>query len=56
MQVSARADYALRACVVLANAGDISMSAEVVAMRADLPGKFVEAILTKLRQARIERR
>lgn len=53
MQVSARADYALRACVVLASAGDVSMSAEVVAMKADLPGKFVEAILTKLRQARI---
>ena len=53
MQVSARADYALRACVVLAAAGDLPLSAEVVAMKADLPGKFVEAILTKLRQARI---
>jgi Rrf2 family protein len=53
MQVSARADYALRACVVLAAADDRPLSAEVVAMQADLPGKFVEAILTKLRQSRI---
>lgn len=50
--MSAKVEYAVRACVVLARlpAGK-AMSAEAVAMRADLPGKFLEAILTELRVA-----
>ena len=50
VQISAKAEYAIRACLVLAGA-DRPMSAEAVAMHADLPSKFLEAILTELRVA-----
>lgn len=52
MHVSAKAEYAVRAAVILARLPPgKAMSAEAVAMRADLPGKFLEAILTELRVA-----
>lgn len=52
MQVSARADYAVRAAVELARLpAHRAISAERVAMQADLPAKFLEAILTDLRHA-----
>ena len=52
VHVSAKAEYAVRACVILARLPPgRAMSAEAVAMRADLPGKFLEAILTELRVA-----
>lgn len=54
MHVSSRADYAVRACIELArNDSGSAMSAEVIAMHADLPGKFLETILTELRHAGI---
>lgn len=54
MQVSARAEYAVRAAVELARLpAHRAMSAERVAMEADLPAKFLEAILTDLRHAGI---
>jgi Rrf2 family protein len=52
MQVSARSDYAIRAAVELARLpAHRAISAERVAMQADLPAKFLEAILTDLRHA-----
>ena len=52
MHVSSKAEYAVRACIELArNDTGKPMSAEVVAMQADLPAKFLEAILTELRNA-----
>lgn len=54
MQVSARAEYAVRAAVELARLpAHRAISAERVAMQADLPAKFLEAILTDLRHAGI---
>lgn len=52
MQVSARAEYAVRAAVELARLpAHRAISAERVAMQADVPAKFLEAILTDLRHA-----
>ena len=51
MRLSARADYAVRACIELALRPDQQLSAEAVAMHADLPAKFLEAILVELRRA-----
>jgi Rrf2 family protein len=52
VQVSARAEYAVRAAVELARLpAHRAISAERVAMQADLPAKFLEAILTDLRHA-----
>ncbi len=52
VQVSARAEYAVRAAVELARLpAHRAISAERVAMQADVPGKFLEAILTDLRHA-----
>ena len=55
MQISARADYAVRACLVLATRLDSPMSAEAVAVNADVPAKFLEAILAELRNGGIVR-
>jgi Rrf2 family protein len=55
VRLSARADYAVRACIELAKRPDQQLSAEAVAMHADLPGKFLEAILVDLRKADIVR-
>jgi Rrf2 family protein len=55
VHISARADYAVRACLELAKRPDQQLSAEAVAMYADLPGKFLEAILVELRRAGIVR-
>lgn len=51
MHISARADYAVRACVVLAAAGDGPTKGEAVAAAQHIPAKFLEAILGALRQA-----
>jgi Rrf2 family protein len=55
VHISARADYAVRACIELAKRPEQQLSAEAVAMFADLPGKFLEAILVDLRRAGIIR-
>jgi Rrf2 family protein len=52
--VSSRAEYAVRACIELARRTDGRLiSAEAVAMHADLPAKFLETILGELRNAGI---
>src|ERR1700760_4482448 len=51
MRLSARADYALRAAIELASATDAHVTAERIARAQQIPGKFLETILTQLRRA-----
>ncbi|MBM6400442.1 RrF2 family transcriptional regulator [Phycicoccus sonneratiae] len=53
MDISARADYAVRALLVLAEDadGDVAHPADELARRAGVPAKFLEAILGDLRRA-----
>lgn len=51
VRISARADYAIRAVVELADAGDRPVSSEAIATRQDIPRPFLIKILTELRQA-----
>src|SRR6516162_11794093 len=51
MRLSARADYALRAVIELAAAGPGHVTAEQLARAQQIPGKFLETILTQLRRA-----
>lgn len=54
MRISARADYAVRACLELAvHQGDSPLSAEAVSTAQDIPVRFLESILTDLRRAGI---
>jgi Rrf2 family protein len=55
MRLSARADYALRAAVELAAAEGGHVTAEQLARAQQIPGKFLEAILTQLRRAGLVR-
>jgi Rrf2 family protein len=55
VQLSARADYALRAAIELAAAQDSHVTAEQLAQAQAIPGKFLEAILTSLRRSNIVR-
>ena len=56
MRLSARADYALRAAIELAASGDGGhVTAEQLAKAQQIPGKFLEAILTQLRRAGLVR-
>ena len=54
MRLSARADYALRAAVELAAADD-RVTAERLSEEQDIPGPFLETILTQLRRSNIVR-
>ncbi|HEY8458608.1 MAG TPA: Rrf2 family transcriptional regulator [Actinopolymorphaceae bacterium] len=54
MQISARAEYAVRAMLALAASGDM-MTAQALAADQDLPHKFLEAILSDLRRAGLVR-
>jgi Rrf2 family protein len=54
MRLSARADYALRAAVELAAADD-RVTAERLSEAQDIPGPFLETILTQLRRSNIVR-
>jgi Rrf2 family protein len=49
MRVSAKADYAVRAAVELAAAGDGPVKGERIAQAQDIPLKFLENILGELR-------
>ena len=49
MQIPAKAEYAIRALLILA-ASDTSVSAEHLAHEQDLPAKFLGAILSDLRR------
>ena len=51
MRLSARADYALRAAIELAAAGPGHVTADQLARAQQIPGKFLETILTQLRRA-----
>ncbi len=56
MRVSAKVDYALRACVELAAAeGEVPVKGERVAESQEIPLKFLENILGDLRQAGLVR-
>jgi len=55
MQISARADYAVRALLALAQRESGSATAQVLADRQSLPRKFLEAILSDLRRADLVR-
>jgi Rrf2 family protein len=55
MHISAKSDYAMRAMLVLVDVSDKSswVKAEVIADQQHLPRKFLEAILSDLRRARL---
>jgi Rrf2 family protein len=55
MRLSARADYALRAAIELAAAQDGHVTAEQLAHAQNIPGKFLETILTHLRRSGLVR-
>jgi Rrf2 family protein len=55
MRLSARADYALRAAIELAAAHDGHVTADQLAQAQNIPGKFLETILTHLRRSNIVR-
>jgi Rrf2 family protein len=55
MRVSARADYALRAAIELAAASDRHVTGEQLARAQNIPGTFLETILTHLRRSNIVR-
>jgi Rrf2 family protein len=53
MRLSARVDYALRAVLELATAGDNPVTAERIARAQEIPPKFCESILLQLRRGGI---
>ena len=55
MRISAKADYAVRAAVELAAAGDEPVKGERLAEAQDIPLQFLEHILLELKHARIVR-
>jgi Rrf2 family protein len=55
MQISARAEYAVRALLALAAGEDAAATAQSLAAAQELPRKFLEAILSDLRRAGIVR-
>ena len=55
MRVSAKADYALRAAIELAAAGDGPVKGERIAQAQEIPLKFLENILIELRHAGLVR-
>jgi Rrf2 family protein len=55
MRVSARADYALRAAIEMAAASDSHVTSEQLARAQNIPGTFLETILTRLRRSNIVR-
>jgi Rrf2 family protein len=55
VRISARADYAVRAAVELAAAGDVQISSEQISRAQDIPRPFLIKIMTELRRAGIVR-
>jgi len=55
LRVSAKADYAVRAAVELAVAGEGAVKGERIAQAQDIPLKFLENILLELRHAGLVR-
>ncbi len=55
MRVSAKADYAVRAAIELAAAGEGPVKGELIAQAQEIPLKFLENILIELRHAGLVR-
>ena len=55
MRISAKADYAVRAAVELAGAGEEPVKGEKLAEAQDIPLQFLEHILLELKHARLVR-
>jgi Rrf2 family protein len=53
VRVSARADYAIRALLELAAAGEAPVRADAIAQAQSIPPKFLENLLVDLRRARL---
>jgi Rrf2 family protein len=53
VRVSARADYAIRALLELAAAGDDPVRADAIAQAQAIPSKFLENLLVDLRRSRL---
>jgi Rrf2 family protein len=53
VRITAKADYAVRAALELATAGDESLTAEVVATRQDIPLYFLRKIFNEMRLANL---
>jgi Rrf2 family protein len=51
VHLSARSDYAVRAAVQLASSSEFPVTSESIAAAQDIPAKFLEAILSQLRQS-----
>jgi Rrf2 family protein len=55
VRISAKADYAIRAMVELAAAGDGPVKAERISQAQEIPVKFLENIMSELRNASLIR-
>jgi Rrf2 family protein len=55
MRISAKADYAVRAAIELAGAGEDPVKGEKLAHAQDIPLQFLEHILLELKHARLVR-
>jgi Rrf2 family protein len=55
MRISAKADYAVRAAIEMAAAGDEPLKGERIAEAQDIPLQFLEHILLELKHARLVR-
>jgi Rrf2 family protein len=55
MRVSAKADYAVRAAIELAGAGDGPLKGEVISQAQEIPLNFLENILGELKHAGLVR-
>jgi Rrf2 family protein len=51
VHISAKADYAVRAAIHLASSSEFPVTSESIAAAQQIPAKFLEAILSQLRQA-----
>ncbi len=51
MQITAKADYAVRALLEIADKGGQPVKSERIAEAQDIPPKFLESILSEMRQA-----
>lgn len=55
MHISAKAEYAVRAAIHLASVSEGPTKSEAIAVAQGIPSKFLEAILTNLREANVVR-
>jgi Rrf2 family protein len=53
VRISAKAEYAVRAAVELAHAGDVALSADAVAKAQDIPVFFLKKIFNDMRVANL---